>query len=136
MEHLFDSFRQDPLGWLPEAFTSPGKLVPPLDIIESESEVTLRVELPGIDPKDLDLSVTGNTLTISGEKKETADKTEGGTQHVETRYGSFTRTVALPEGVDTNDVDAEYDQGVLTVRLKKTQQAQTRRVEVKTSPKG
>ena len=98
---------------------------------ESDKEVTVRAELPGIDPKDLEVTVAGNQLVLSGEKKESSETKEKGIYHSETRYGAFHRTVPLPEGVDTEHVDAQYANGVLTLRLAKTPQAATKRIEVK-----
>ena len=82
---------------------------------EDEKELTVRAELPGIDPKDLDVSVVDNHLVLSGEKKESSETKEKGVYHSETRYGSFRRTLPLPEGVDTEHVDAQYTNGVLTL---------------------
>ena len=131
MERLFESFRHDPLGWLPETFASGDRLRPPADLIERDEDVLVRLEIPGVEPDDIDLTITGNTLTVSGEKKETVEQTEGGMRHIETHYGAFSRSITLPEGVDTEQVEAEYRNGVLNVRLKKTQEAKSRRIEVK-----
>ena len=91
----------------------------------------MRAELPGIDPKDLEVSVVGNQLVLSGEKRESSETKEKGVFHSETRYGSFRRTVPLPDGIDTEHVDAQYANGVLTLRLAKTAAAATKRIEVK-----
>jgi len=133
MERLFDNFRSDPLSWLPEPFAGGGEWSPPIDLVERDNEIAVRIEIPGVDPKELEVSVMGNTLSVSGEKKETIEKNEGGRHHVETYYGSFSRSVTLPEEVDSENVDANYEQGVLTVRLNKTKKAQGRRIEVRTS---
>ena len=89
-------------------------------------------ELPGIDPKDLDVTVTGNQLVLSGEKKESTEHDGKDFHQSETRYGSFRRTIPLPEGIDTEHVDAQYANGVLTLHMQKTAQAATKRIEVKT----
>ena len=107
------------------------QVVAAVDVAESDKEVTVRAELPGIDPKDLEVTVAGNQLVLSGEKKESSETKEKGFYHSETRYGAFHRTVPLPEGVDTEHVDAQYAHGVLTLRLAKTPQAATKRIEVK-----
>jgi len=88
-------------------------------------------ELPGIDPKDLDVTVVGNQLVLSGEKRESSETKEKGVYHSETRYGSFRRTVPLPDGIDTENVDAQYANGVLTLHLKKTAVPAAKRIEVK-----
>ncbi len=93
--------------------------------------MTVRAELPGIDPKDLDVTVTGNQLVLSGEKKESSEHDGKDFYHSETRYGSFRRMIPLPDGVDTENVDAQYANGVLTLHLKKTAPAAQKRIEVK-----
>jgi HSP20 family protein len=94
--------------------------------------VLVHVEIPGIDAKDLDLSVAGDVLTVRGEKKE--ETQAGGRQfhRVERRYGRFTRTLALPASVDADHVEATTRAGVLEVRLPKKEEAKARRVPSKT----
>ena len=96
------------------------------------ARIGANIPLPGIDPKELDVTVTGNQLVLSGEKKESSEHDEKDFYRSETRYGSFRRTVPLPEGVDTENVDAQYANGVLTLRLKKIAPAAAKRIEVKT----
>jgi HSP20 family protein len=132
MNRLFDTFLREPLGTLSESFNSHGRWAPTLDIAESEKCVTVRAELPGVDPKDLDITVTGDRLTISGEKKETSERKEKDYCHRESRYGSFTRTLQLPAGVDPQQVTADYDNGVLTVTLQKQPGAVAKKIPVKT----
>ena len=131
MDRLFDSFLRDPFGMMDWPHWGTGKWSPAIDIAEDEKEVSVRAELPGIDPKDLDVTVVGNQLILSGEKRETSEIKEKGVFHSETHYGSFRRSVALPEGVDTEHVEAEYSHGVLTLRLPKTVPADQKRIEVK-----
>lgn len=131
MDRLFDQYLREPLGAMEWPFGGRG-WSPAVDVAESDQEVTVRVEIPGIDPKDLDVSITGNQLVLAGEKKETAEH-EGKDVHIsETRYGSFRRTVPLPADVDAENVEAACANGVLTIRLKKIQAAPPRRIEVKT----
>jgi HSP20 family protein len=131
MDRLLDSFLRDPFGAMDWPHWGAGKWSPAIDVAEDDKEVSVRAELPGIDPKDLDVTVVGNQLILSGEKRETSESKEKGVYHSETRYGSFRRTVPLPEGVDTEHVDAEYANGVLTLRLPKTAPANQKRIEVK-----
>jgi HSP20 family protein len=131
MDRLFDSFLRDPFGAMDWPHWGAGKWSPAVDVAENEKEVSVRAELPGIDPKDIEVSVVGNEVVISGEKKESSETKEKGVYHSETRYGSFRRTIPLPEGVDTEHVDAQYANGVLTLRLPKTAPAATKRIEVK-----
>jgi HSP20 family protein len=132
MDRLFDSFFREPLGGaLDWPHWGAGKWSPAVDVAEDDKEVSVRAELPGIDPKDIDVTVVGNQVVISGEKRESSETKEKGVYHSETRYGSFRRTIPLPEGVDTEHVDAEYANGVLTLRLPKTAPANQKRIEVK-----
>jgi HSP20 family protein len=101
-------------------------------VAESDKEVIVRAEIPGIDPKELDVTVTGNQLVVSGEKKESTEKKDKGFYHNETRYGSFRRVIPLPEGVDSEHVDAQYANGVLTLKLQKTPAAAAKKIEIKT----
>ncbi|MEN6458137.1 MAG: Hsp20/alpha crystallin family protein [Thermoguttaceae bacterium] len=131
VDRLFDSFVREPLGAIEWPSWGDGRWSPAVDVAETDKEFTVRAELPGIDPKDLDVSVVGNQIVLSGEKKESTETKEKGVYHSETRYGSFRRTIPLPEGVDAENVDAQYSQGVLTLRLPKTPQAETKRIEIK-----
>jgi HSP20 family protein len=131
MDRLFDSFLREPFGAIDWPRWGDGSFSPAVDVSEDDKELSVRAELPGIDPKDLDVSVVGNQLTLSGEKRESTETREKGVYHSETRYGSFRRTIPLPEGVDTEHVDAQYANGVLTLRLPKTAPAIQKRIEVK-----
>jgi len=106
-------------------------LKPALDISESDKEVAITAELPGVDLKDVDVSVSGNMLTIAGEKKEEHEEKEAGYQRQERRYGFFRRSISLPKGVDPDSITAEYSKGVLTVRLNKSQEYLPKKVPVK-----
>jgi HSP20 family protein len=132
MERLFDSFFREPFGGMDWALRGADKWAPAVDVAENEKELTVRAELPGIDPKDLEVTVTGNQLVLSGEKRESSEHEGKNFFHSETRYGSFRRAVPLPEGIDTENVDAQYANGVLTLKLQKTAPAATKRIEVKT----
>ncbi|HEY4760225.1 MAG TPA: Hsp20/alpha crystallin family protein [Thermoguttaceae bacterium] len=132
MDRLFDSFIREPFGMLDwPALMGGEKWWPAIDVAESDKDVTVRVEVPGIDPKELDVTVTGNQLIISGEKKESTEKKDKGFYHSEARYGSFRRVIPLPEGVDPEKVDANYANGVLTLKLQKTPSATAKRIEIK-----
>ena len=131
MDRLFDSFLREPFGEMDWPQWAGGKWSPAVELAEDEKELTVRAELPGIDPKDLDVSVVDNHLVLSGEKKESSETKEKGVYHSETRYGSFRRTLPLPEGVDTEHVDAQYSNGVLTLKLPKTAPSPQKKIEVK-----
>jgi HSP20 family protein len=131
MDRLLDSFFREPFGMSEWPQWATGKWSPAVDVAENDKELTIRAELPGIEPKDLDVTVTGNQLVISGEKRESSEHDGKDFHHSETRYGSFRRTIPLPEGVDTENVDAQYANGVLTLHLPKTAPAAQKRIEVK-----
>jgi HSP20 family protein len=131
MDRLFDTFLSDPFGALDWPHWGAGKWSPAIEVAEGEKEVSVRAELPGIDPKDIDVTVVGNELILSGEKRESSETKDKGVYHSETRYGSFRRTVPLPENVDTEHVEAEFANGVLTLRLPKTAPVNLKRIEVK-----
>jgi len=101
--------------------------------VESEKDMVITAEVPGIEPKDLDVTVLGNEVVISGEKKESTEREGKNFQHTETRYGSFRRTIPLPDGIDTENVDAKYANGILTLTLQKKPELVGKRIEVKTA---
>jgi len=99
---------------------------PRTDIAETEKTLEVSVELPGIGPNEIDVSLTDGALTIKGEKKSARENTKGDLRLSERFYGSFYRSIPLPAGVDTGKADAEFKNGVLTVTLPKTQEALSR----------
>lgn len=132
MDRMFDRFFNDPWGdrdFLGGSF----KIGPRLDMSESENDLTIKAELPGIDPKDVDVSVQGNELTIRGEKKQEKEEKRRDYQYVERQYGSFHRSVPLPTSVDADKVEASYKNGILTLTLAKKPDAKAKRIEVKSS---
>jgi HSP20 family protein len=131
MDRLFDTFLREPFGEVDWPFVGQGRWSPTVDIAETDDQVTVRAEVPGIDPKDLEVSVSGNQLVLSGEKKESTEDRGKDYYQSESRYGSFRRCVRLPEGIDSENVDAQYANGVLTLRLKKVPSAVPKRIEVK-----
>jgi HSP20 family protein len=130
VERLFDSFMRDPRAVLDWPFGQRG-WEPTVDVAENDQEVTVRAEVPGIKPEDLAVTVSGNQLVLAGEKKEGSEDKGKGYHRVESRYGSFRRSIALPEVVDQNQVEAEYANGVLTIHLKKSPAAAPKKIEVK-----
>jgi len=109
---------------------------PAVDIQETENELVVTADLPGIDEKDLDVRVENNTLTIRGERKQEKKVTEGEYLRVERAYGSFTRSFSLPNTVDTGAIKAEYHDGVLTVRMPKREEAKPKQVKINVSTNG
>ncbi len=103
---------------------------PAVDVYEDEHKVTLKIEVPGIDEKDIDVRVENNTLTVQGERKIEKEEKEENYRRVERQYGSFTRTFTLPQTVDTENVSANYDKGVLNVTLPKRAEAKPKQIKV------
>ena len=104
--------------------------VPAVDIYEDEKKVMLKLEVPGIDEKDLDVSVENNTLTVKGERKFEKEEKEENFHRIERRYGSFFRAFTLPSTVDTEHVAASYNAGVLRLELLKKPEAQPKQIKV------
>ncbi len=103
---------------------------PPIDVAEKDDAIMVRAEVPGCKPEDIDISVYGNTLTISGEKKETKESQNDGFYHVESTYGSFRREVVLPTDVDEQQIEAVCQEGVLSITLPKAEKSKAVKVKV------
>src|SRR5271165_5556668 len=115
-----------------ESLTSTA-FAPPVDVYEDEHNVTLKIEVPGIDEKDIDVRIENNTLTVHGERKFEKDEKEENYRRVERQYGSFTRTFNLPTTVDAEKVSANYEKGVLKVKLAKKAEAKPKQIKVNVS---
>lgn len=108
-----------------------GAMTPALDLSETDNAIDVRMDLPGISAKDIDIQVNGNLLTISGERKEEKEE-KGKTFHrVERHYGNFSRSVTLPCMINESEVAAEYKDGVLTIKLPKTEESKVHKIKVK-----
>ncbi len=125
MNRLFE----EQYGGREESLTA-GAFVPPVDIYEDEQSIQLKLEVPGIDEKDLDIKVENNTLTVSGERKLEKEEKQENFHRVERRYGSFTRSFTLPNTVSTEDIKADYESGVLKIRLAKRAEAKPKQITV------
>ncbi len=126
IDDLFDSFFRG----LDRPFAG-YKAWPAIDVAEEEDAIVVRAEVPGCKADDIDISVYGNTLTISGEKKLSEEKKEKGYYHVESTYGSFRRELTLPTDVDQAKIDATCKDGVLSITLPKAEKAKAVKVKVK-----
>ena len=115
-----------------EALTT-ASFAPPVDVYEDEHNVTLKIEVPGIDEKDIDVRIENSTLTVHGERKFEKEEKEENYRRVERQYGSFTRTFTLPTTVDQESVQADYEKGVLKVKLAKKQEAKPKQIKVNVS---
>jgi HSP20 family protein len=112
-------------------FTAPSTWMPPVDIFQTgEHELVLKAELPAMSRDDISINIENFVLTVSGEKKAPNDVKDDQYHHVERRYGSFSRSFALPQTVDPNRVSAEYKDGVLTVRIPLREEARPRTIKV------
>lgn len=112
------------LGWAPV-----------VDVQESASDVAIAVELPGIDPKGVDITFENDVLTVQGEKQSTRKEGDTETRYhlVERTFGSFSRSFRMPKGLDESKIDAQYANGVLTIRVPKAAVAAPRKIEIKTA---
>jgi HSP20 family protein len=121
-----------------EAYSSEGpdealtttSFAPPVDIYEDEHNITLKLEVPGIDEKDIDVHIDNNTLTVHGERKIEKEEKEENFHRVERQYGSFTRSFTLPSSVDPGQVSADYNRGVLKIKLAKKAEAKPKQIKV------
>jgi HSP20 family protein len=107
-----------------------GTFVPPVDVYEDEHNLVLKLEVPGVNEEDLNVSVENDTLTIQGERKFEKEEKEENFHRIERRYGSFTRTFKLPNTVDTDKVEAGYEKGILKITLAKRAEAKPKQIKV------
>ncbi|HUU82558.1 MAG TPA: Hsp20/alpha crystallin family protein [Phycisphaerae bacterium] len=131
MDRLFERFFSDPWGMTTDLFTPGRGWAPTLDVAETDQEITVRAEVPGVDPENLDISLSGHMLVISGEKKESSEREEENIYHAERRFGSFRRSVPLPTSVDTDKISAEHKDGILTIHLPKVEAARPKKITIK-----
>jgi len=101
-----------------------------VDIYEDEHNIALKLEVPGIDEKDIDVRIEGNTLTVHGERKIEKEEKEENFRRIERQYGSFTRSFNLPSSVEPGQVTADYNKGVLKIKLAKKAEAKPKQVKV------
>src|SRR6202050_2032281 len=112
-----------------ESLTSTA-FAPPVDVYEDDHNVTLKLEVPGIDEKDIDVRIENNTLTVHGERKFEKEEKEENFRRVERQYGSFTRTFTVPNTVDQESVRANVIKGVLKIKLAKKAEAKPKQIKV------
>jgi HSP20 family protein len=124
-----DSYRQ---AGSDDSLTT-SSFAPAVDVYEDEHTVTLKIEVPGIDEKDIDVRIENNTLTVHGERKIEKEEKEENYRRVERQYGSFTRTFTLPTTVDSEKVSATYDKGILKIALPKKAEAKPKQIKVNVS---
>jgi HSP20 family protein len=114
----------------PEEALTTTSYAPPVDIYEDEHNITLKMEVPGIDEKDIDVRIENNTLTVHGERKIEKEEKEENFRRVERQYGEFTRSFTLPSSVDPGQVTANYEKGLLKIKLAKKAEAKPKQIKV------
>jgi HSP20 family protein len=138
MERMFEGFfpsgwlrpaRWDWPAWAERAMPFEGRM-PKVDVVDREDEVVIRAELPGVDKKDLDVSMTDNTVTIKGSTRKEEKEEKGDYYRCEISSGSFSRTVTLPAQVDAGKSSARFKDGVLELKVPKKEQAKRRSIKV------
>ena len=126
MNRLF----QQSFGEGREESLTTGAFAPAVDVYEDEHHVTLKIEVPGIDEKDLDIRVENNILSVHGERKFEKEEKEENYRRIERQYGSFTRSFTLPTTVDSDGIQANYEKGVLKIKLTKKAEAEPKQIKV------
>jgi HSP20 family protein len=114
----------------PEEALTTTSYAPPVDIYEDEHNITLKLEVPGIDEKDIDVRIENTTLIVHGERKIEEEEKEENFRRIERQYGEFTRSFTLPSSVDPGQVTAHYDKGVLKINLAKKAEAKPKQIKV------
>src|ERR1700726_5193591 len=130
MNRMNRLFRESYSPETPEEALTTTNFAPPVDIYEDEHNITLKLEVPGIEEKDIDVRIERNTLTVHGERKIEKEEKEENYRRVERQYGSFTRSFTLPHSVDAGQVNAHYDNGVLKINLPKKAEAKPKQIKV------
>jgi HSP20 family protein len=129
VDRLFDAFfgadREQGRRW-----------VPPVDLVEAEDHFVLKADLPGLSEDDVNVEVQDGTLTISGERRAEHESQERGWYRIERSFGSFNRSLTLPDGVDADGISARFEHGVLEVRIPKPAERKPRRVAISTDGNG
>jgi HSP20 family protein len=108
-----------------------GEWVPSLDVSETKDNIVVKAEVPGIDPKEIDISYADGILTVRGERKQEKEEKDENYHRVERKYGSFSRSVRLPHEVKSDKIKANYKDGVLKITLPKSEEAKKKEVKIK-----
>src|SRR5579859_110701 len=127
MNRLFNTFFDTPA---PAGGTTLRRWIPAMDLLETEDDFVLRADLPGLSEGDVNIELEDNVLTISGQRKAEHEENKEGYYRVERSWGSFSRSLTLPEGVNAEAVKAAFDRGVLEVRIPKPEQRKPRKVAI------
>ena len=108
-----------------------GEWMPAVDVSETKDSLVVKAEIPGMERKDIDISLSGDLLVIKGEKKQKIEEKKESFHRIETRYGAFSRSIRVPVSVDSNKIEASYDKGVLKITLPKKEEIKAKQIEIK-----
>jgi HSP20 family protein len=128
MDRMWDSFFDERSR---RKLEDRGEWLPSLDVSETKNEIVVKAEIPGIDPKDMDISLTDGVLTIKGEKKQEKEERDENYHLIERSYGTFARSVRLPKEVTNDKIGATYKNGLLTVTLPKSEETRKKEIKIK-----
>ena len=129
MDRLWDTF----LFGVPQKrdLSEEAEWLPTVDVAETKNEIVVNVEAPGMDPEEFDISLSERTLTIKGDKKQDNVEKEENYHLVERRYGTFTRSILLPQEVESDKISASYKDGILRITLPKSEEAKKKEIKIK-----
>ena len=119
-----------------DSFVSPARLFEyappgaPMDMYETENEVVVKIPMPGIKPEDVDITITGDTLSVKGKTKEENESKEKNYTRKECSYGSFSRTVTLPNGLQSDQAEAAFEDGILKLTIPKSEEVKPKQIKV------
>jgi HSP20 family protein len=133
LQNRVNSLFQDYGRGSQDELTTSGSFIPAVDVYEDEHKVVLKLEVPGVKQEDLDVQVENTTLTVRGQRSFEKEEKEENFQRIERRYGSFSRSFTLPNTIDTENVNASYDNGVLKLELAKREEAKPKQIKVNVS---
>ena len=130
-DRIFDRMMHEPweISWMQR---NGADWMPALEIVENERDVTIRADIPGVPAENVDVSISANILTISGQKDDKKEEVAGGCYMCERRFGSFRRAVELPQGLDPEKITAHQENGVLTIRIARLKGASPKRIAIQT----
>ena len=127
MDRFWDSFFER----RPAKAGEEGEFLPSIDLAEKDNELVVKCEVPGMDPKDINISLSDGVLTIRGEKKQEREEKEADYHLVERSYGSFSRSIQLPKQVQSEKISASYKNGILKITLPKSEEAKKKEIKIK-----
>jgi HSP20 family protein len=130
MNRLFSTVFDTPPGGNGGTGGAMRRWMPPMDLVETDEHFVLRADLPGLSEEDVHIELEDTTLTVSGERKAEHESRDEGFYRVERAFGSFSRTLTLPKGIDPEAITANFDRGVLEVRIPKPEERKPRRIEI------